>query len=100
MTRTDLVGGVSTLRGGGALKDLTGCWGRSRGGGDPRSPKYGKSCWWRGRPNQERSSNNCAPAGTETAEPAAASTSMIANRCHMRVLLGLVINLRRGEFFA
>jgi hypothetical protein len=60
----------------------------------------GDLCWWRGRPNQERSSKNCAPAGTASAKPAPTIASMITNRCQMRILLGLVISLRRSEFFA
>jgi NAD(P)-dependent dehydrogenase (short-subunit alcohol dehydrogenase family) len=70
------------------------------GAGQFRIRRPRVACWWRGRPNQERSSKNCAPAGTASAEPATTIASMIANRCKIRVLLGLVINLRRGEFFA
>ena len=93
MTSTVLVGGVSALRGGGALAPSEGGGGiprkpgKTEGGGGPRSPnsENGKKSW--------RRSKSCASAdAANSGPPVAANTSALANRRHIRPALRAVID--------
>src|SRR5581483_6916477 len=84
MTSTVFDGGVSGLRGGGALEASTGCcWGRCSG--PDCQPFQGDHCrcWGAGRRPQNGKSQNCAAAGpVSTTEPLQASATSAA---HSRV---------------